>query len=53
MLFTSLQAVEFMALTVGQAQRPARLLNFSILLPAHYTGNGRAKEWGKKCAPIN
>jgi hypothetical protein len=41
-----------MVLTVGQAQGLARLPDFSFVLPAHYTGNGRAKDWGKKWASI-
>jgi hypothetical protein len=52
MSFTSLQSVEFMAIAAGQAQGPVKLPEFSFLL-ANYTGNARAKLWGKKGAWIN
>jgi hypothetical protein len=45
MWFTSLQLVEFITLAAGLEKNQADLI---IFLPANYTGNARAKPWGKK-----
>ena len=50
MWFTSLQLVKFITLAAGLEKNQADLI---IFLPADYTGNARAKPWGKKGASIN
>jgi len=50
MWFTSLQLVKFITLAPGLEKNQADLI---ILLTADYTGNARAKQWGKKVALIN
>jgi hypothetical protein len=45
MWFTSLQLVKFMAIAAGLEKNQPDLI---IFLPADYTGNARAKAWGKK-----
>jgi hypothetical protein len=44
------QMVKFMMIAAGPANRTASLPNFCFL---HYTGNARAKLWGKNGASIN